>query len=287
VKRSVAITGAGGFLGTELCRQLLAVGMKVHALSRRPPTLPGVEWQAYDLADPAPVLPAGVDAVVHAAFAMGPTGPGLEALNETAAHRLQSAARERGAHFIFISSMSAHAAAASSYGRAKWRIEQTLDPDLDTIVRPGLIVGSGGVYARMMASLRRAPFLPLFYGGTQPVQPVGLDEVTNALRLIVAGRLPGTYNLGSPEPITMREFYRRMMLASGTRRPVVPLPGNLTVWLLRAGESLGLRLPLTAENLLGQKYLRSFETSDSQARLGLAPQTLDQLPWILPPSPNQ
>ena len=45
----------------------------------------------------------------------------------------------------------------------------------------GVIVGPGGVYARMLLSLQRAPLVPVFYGGSQPVQPVGLEELVEAL----------------------------------------------------------------------------------------------------------
>jgi NADH dehydrogenase len=283
MKLRVAITGAGGFLGAALCRQLLAAGMEVHALARRPTEWPGVPWHAYDLTGSPPAVLAEVDVIVHAAFAMGVSGPALEELNESAAGRLLAAARAHRARFIFISSMSAHAGAVSSYGRAKWKIEQRLDPAIDTIVRPGLIIGPGGLYARMLATVRRAPILPLFYGGVQPVQPVGVAEVADALQRIVTGGITGVFNLGSAVPISLREFYRRLLAAAGVRRPIVPLPGDLTVGLLRGTERLGLRLPLTVENLLGQKHLRAFETADSWARLGLPLTPLDQLPWTLPP----
>jgi len=70
-----------------------------------------------------------------------------------------------------------------------------------------------------------------------------------------------------------------MLAAARLRRPLLPLPGDLTVSALRLSERLGLPLPLTAENLLGQKHLRAFETADSFARLGLTPTPLDELPW--------
>jgi nucleoside-diphosphate-sugar epimerase len=284
VKTRVAITGAGGFLGTALAQRLLASGMEVHALGRNRPALAGVTWHVYDLAGPVPAIVTDADVIVHAAFAMGASRPELERLNISAAEKLREAARRHQRHFVFISSMSAHAEAVSSYGRAKWRIEQALDPARDAIVRPGLIIGAGGVYARMLDTLCRAPVVPVFYGGTQPVQPVALDDLVTGLQRIIDGRVAGAFNLGLAEPITIRELYRRMLAAAGRRRMLVPLPGGLAATLLRGGEALGLRLPLTSENLLGQKHLRAFASADSLARLGLTLTPLADLPWTIRPS---
>jgi NADH dehydrogenase len=286
VKLRIAITGAGGFLGAALCHRLPAAGMEVHALARRPVVMPGVRWHPYDLAGAPPAVLAEVDVLIHAAFSLGAPGPAREELNETAARRLLDVARAHRTHFVFISSMSAHAGAVSSYGRAKWKIEQCLDPAVDAIVRPGLIIGPGGVYAHMLASLRRTPVLPVFYGGVQPVQPIGLDDLVEGLQRIVTGRLSGAFNLGSNEPIMIRELYRRMLAATGLRRALVPLPGDLTVLCLRVAERLGLRPPLTVENLLGQKHLRAFETAASLTRLGLSLTPPAALPWNIPvPTP--
>lgn len=284
MKLRVAITGANGFLGAALAQRLLAAGAEVHALTRQPCTLPGVIWHQYELGGPrpAPVVFENVDAIVHAAFSMDAAGRALEQLNITAARQLHAAAQQHQRHFVFISSMSAHAQAASSYGRAKWAIEQALDPAVDAIVRPGLIIGPGGVYARMLASLRRAPVVPVFFGGTQPVQPIALHDLVEGLQRIIDGRMSGIFNLGLVEPITIRELYRRMLTAAGWRRPLVPLPGGLAVWGLRGGETLGLRLPLTSENLLGQKHLRAFATADSLARLGLTLTPLAEFPRTIP-----
>lgn len=279
----VAITGAGGFIGSALARRLSASGAEVRALTRRPVNLPGVSWQPYDLADLSVSESAleGAEVVVHAAFSMAGPGPELEKLNYDSALRIHDAARRRGAHFIFISSMSAHDQAASSYGRAKRRIELSLDERTDTIVRPGLVVGRGGLYARMFGMVCRAPALPLFYGGTQPVQPIALEDLIEGLERLTQRRDAGAFNLALPQPITVRELYTRMLAAAGLSRPLLPLPGDLTLAVVRLCEKLGLGLPVTSENLLGLKHLRSFDTAGSLARLGLSLKPADELPWAM------
>ena len=50
--RPIVITGASSGLGLDLCTRLAAQGHSVLGLARRPPTQPGVEPVAADLADP-------------------------------------------------------------------------------------------------------------------------------------------------------------------------------------------------------------------------------------------
>ena len=275
-----AITGAGGFLGSTLARRLAAGGAEVAALSRSRADIPGTRWHHYELSDASidPAALEGADVVVHAAFSAAGAGPELEKLNYDAALRLRDAARKKGARFIFISSMSAHEEAASAYGRAKWAIEKALDP-ADAIVRPGLIVGPGGLYARMLGQLRGAPVIPLFYGGGQPVQVIGVDDAAEGIGRVAARRETGAFNLALPQPLTIRELYGRMLAAAGLNRPILPLPGGPALLAVKFCEKLGLRLPITSENLLGLKHLRRFETAGSLARLGLALAPLDELPW--------
>ena len=68
---TVAVTGAGGFLGAAVCRTLLARGHRVRALLRGGQAVPGVVAFHGDLVtdDLGPAL-EGCDAVVHAAGAV-------------------------------------------------------------------------------------------------------------------------------------------------------------------------------------------------------------------------
>ena len=76
----ILVTGAGGFLGRHVTKQLLAAGHHVRGFSRR--TYPelealGVEWECGDLQDQSAVLTAcdSMDAVIHTAAIPGIWGP--------------------------------------------------------------------------------------------------------------------------------------------------------------------------------------------------------------------
>jgi len=86
-RMKVLVTGGGGFLGSAICKQLVAAGHGVRAFSRnRHPVLDalGVEQRFGDIASMDMVVDAskGVDAIVHCAARMAPWGP-LDEFYET------------------------------------------------------------------------------------------------------------------------------------------------------------------------------------------------------------
>ena len=72
----VLITGANGFIGSNLCRHFAASGYEVHGLVRRTSDLHFLDGLSIplvyaDLSQPLPIdLPPGLDYVIHAASLM-------------------------------------------------------------------------------------------------------------------------------------------------------------------------------------------------------------------------
>src|ERR1700726_4781666 len=112
----IALTGATGFIGQHLLRELPKRGYRVRALLRRPASVPALTTGAVigNLARPQNMAAAleGVDAVIHSAgIAQGMSGvpeDDYRVLNTEATISLARAARRAGAkRFVFLSSIRA------------------------------------------------------------------------------------------------------------------------------------------------------------------------------------
>jgi nucleoside-diphosphate-sugar epimerase len=252
----IAVTGANGFIGSALCRDLTARGATVRPLAR----------PAFDLARPA--VGDGVRAVVHCAHDF--TDPPL---NIDGTLRLLDACVGSGVvQFVFISSLAAHAGAESTYGRTKWELECRLAAVTGltvTILKPGTVLGPGGLFARVRR-VARLPVLPVFFGGGR-LQTVLIDDLCAAVAAAIERRLAGTYVVAEPSGVPLVEFYRAVAAMDGRHPWLARLNGNLALPLARLAERAGLHLPVTADSLLGLKHLVHFDTAASRAALGVEP----------------
>ncbi|MEZ5573560.1 MAG: SDR family NAD(P)-dependent oxidoreductase [Halioglobus sp.] len=152
----MAVTGATGFIGTSLCRQLLAQGFQVRALVRNPAKAAhlaacGAVLIEGDLANPAALqqLVADCDAVIHGAGAVrGNSQADFDRVNVTGTAALLQAvnAQTRPPLFLLLSSITAREPQLSWYACSKREGEKLLDnyPELNhLILRPPAVYGPG------------------------------------------------------------------------------------------------------------------------------------------------
>jgi len=280
----VAVTGATGFLGRATSERLMAAGHEVIALVRDEAAagrlMPGVRGATCRLphtVDEAAL--AGVDWVVHAAWATTETDPArADPVNEDGTRTVVDVARRAGARVLFVSSIAARADAPSRYGRSKWAMEQLMDPARDAVLRPGLVIGPGasGLFQQLGAAAAKLHLVPVFDGGRQPLQTVHVAEVAEAVVRIIGGNLTGTFALGDPKPVALATFLRMMTREMGVRCLFVPLPLRPILALVQSVERLGMRLPLRSESLLGMQGMQRVDVTDSLARLGMTVVSVDE-----------
>jgi nucleoside-diphosphate-sugar epimerase len=247
------ILGAAGFIGSCLVRQAEESGHDVVALCRSG-RLQGFSGmvQKWELGQPIPPhLLRSVDVVVQLAHDFG-GGAGAQ-LTTTATLELMRSAQQAGVQRqIYFSSYSASPHAASLYGQTKFAIEQAaLQIDGVLVIRPGLVMGDGGIYGRIARVARAFPVLPLPDGGRGLVPIIPVERLcSETLLAAAAARIPRELNLFFPRLHSLREIVEH---AAGPQRRirVVPVPSQLVLAALRLAQALRVPLPVNADNLRG------------------------------------
>ncbi|HEX6363573.1 MAG TPA: SDR family oxidoreductase [Albitalea sp.] len=249
---NILIAGATGFIGSRLRTALLARGHRVVGVARRAPSgaAPG-EWIALDFGrvtrEDWAVHLAGIDAAVNA----------VGILRQTPAQRFaelhvggpttlfEACARHGVRRVVQVSALGADEQAETDYHRSKKMADDVLLAlPLDAaVVQPSLVFGPAGASARMFLGWASLPVLPLPAGGGQPVQPVHVDDVVQALVVLVE-TMPAPWRgarvpLVGPAPTTLAGYLQSLRAAM--RLPparTVSIPAGAMQRLARVGDRL-------------------------------------------------
>jgi nucleoside-diphosphate-sugar epimerase len=300
----IAVTGAGGFLGSRLVERLISEGHRVRGLVR-PGNVPG--WLAErgaelcigDIADRESQRPlvAGCETLFHTAGLVTEvvaSASEYERINVEGSERLALAAIEAGTRrIVFVSSTSVHAPNSGraldessacepgdAYGRSKaeaelrlTRLAQAGGTEL-VIVRPSRIYGprdaSLGRIFRAIARRR----LPLVGPCTAQIDFVFVDDVVGALTR-AATRGTGVYLIGGPERVSIRCFFEEIARALGRRLPSLRLPFTPVLvassLLARAYTAFGREPPVAPKRLAFFRNSRIVDHSRAARDLGYDP----------------
>jgi len=189
--KTIAITGATGFVGGHLLNLAVREGFQVHALTRRPQDdRPGVSWVRGALGDAASLeeLCDGSDAIIHVAGVVNaPTREGFEAGNVAGTLAVVEAAKQSSARrFIHVSSLAATLPKLSIYGDTKAKAEKIVAASgLDwTIIRPPWVYGPGDRDTLDMFKAAKFGFVPLPPDADGRLSAIHVDDLARALLAI-------------------------------------------------------------------------------------------------------
>ncbi|MFY4729440.1 NAD-dependent epimerase/dehydratase family protein [Nitrospira sp. BLG_2] len=284
----VLVTGAAGFLGSHVVKELCRSGYEVRALLHGTghcdtQFLPEVERVAADICDPKKIhkIAHGCEAVVHLAAKVHAIDDPSEdedyqSINVEGTKRILDAAVSAGAkHLVFASSVKVFGEETSGcvdesqvpepktpYGRSKWRAEQ-------------LISEYAGRHGLIAVSLR----LPMVYGPTKKGNLYRMIEAIDHGRFPTLPRLPAVrsllhvenfvqavslclrahgfkrpaYIVADSEPYCVSDIYNWLRAGLGKTPPRWRVP----LWMLKSGAQCGDVLqvisgrpvPLTTEQL--------------------------------------
>ena len=156
----------------------------------------------------------------------------FDAVQGKGAATVARAAAAVGGRMVHVSAIGADENSLSSYGRSKAAGEKAVLAAIPsaTILRPSVVFGPEDQFTNRFAALARmSPVLPLIGGGVNRMQPVYVGDVATAVADAVDGKTKpgGTYELGGPEALTMREIMEAILAITERRRMLVSLPFGL------------------------------------------------------------
>jgi dihydroflavonol-4-reductase len=300
----VLVTGATGFIGSQVCRALTAQGRRVRALHRRSSSLQAldglpVELYVGDILDPASLEPAlrGVSLVFHAAaqsaYWRRPQDV-LQAAVDGTRNVVRAARRAGVGRLVLTSSVAALGVPPAGgrltedsrfrlgpkdfpYGYAKWQSEEVARREagdaLELVtVNPSIVLGAGDVN-RISGSiiLESARGLAFVYtdGGANYIH---IDDVT-AGHLAAAERgQPGQRYILGGENLTHRQVLTEVARIVGRRPPWLRLPDALVPPLASLLELVGqvVPTPIDGSQLRMSRHRLWVDTSKARRDLDLA-----------------
>ena len=218
---NVLVTGASGFIGCHLAAALRAAGHTVIEV-RRDAAGDAKAVQAdftRDLSarDWLPKL-AGVDAVINAVGILREHGQQtFECIHKRAPQALFTSCVAAGIQRVVQISALGADRGMTRYFLSKRAADDYLAtlPLQWTIVRPAMVFGSGGSSARLFAMLAHLPLVPLPGRGEQRLQPIHIDDLTEAVvRILGDAQTHRTrVELVGPQLLTLRELLASLRTA--------------------------------------------------------------------------
>jgi len=238
-QKTIAITGATGFVGSRMLDLAVREGYDARALTRRrQDDRPGVQWVrgALDDRDSLTELCTGADMVLHIAGVVNaPDRQGFEAGNVTGTMAVVEAAKQAGAkRFIHVSSLAATQPKLSIYGETKAKAEKIVSiSGLDwTIIRPPAVYGPGDGEFLDLFKMARLGFVTLPPDADGRLSVIHVEDLCRALLALLPEQEDLTAQIfevddGKSGGWTQASFAKAIGWAMGKRISAVGIPKSL------------------------------------------------------------
>jgi uncharacterized protein YbjT (DUF2867 family) len=234
----VLVTGVSGYIGGRLVPELLAAGLRVRVMARRPRNLTDRDWHDQvdivegDAAEPGSLAAAlrGVDVAYYLIHSVG-TGARFEARDRTNAENFASAAEACGVgRIVYLGGLYPEGQPLSPHLQSRKEVgEIFLACGVPCVVlRAAVILGSGSASFEMLRYLtERLPVMVTPRWVDTRIQPIAVRDVLHYLvgAALIPGGVNRGYDIGGPQVLTYRQMMTGYARVAGlTSRRITALP---------------------------------------------------------------
>jgi nucleoside-diphosphate-sugar epimerase len=248
----VLITGASGFIAKHLASFLNQKGYRVDGVSST-----GLLSDHYrriytcTLGKALPLFSDTYDLIIHCAYDHTASS---EYNSQATVLWAESLLQQGNKRQMFLSTIGVVSGNTSMYARSKADTEKWFQAHQMYIVRPGLVVGNGGLFAKIIKKVRSFPILPLIDGGKQKIKLIGIVDLLAFIEKIMIEEQNSPtqeYNLFYTSEPSLSELLRQ--LAKFYKRTImfIPIPFGLIYRLIWCIEKLHFNIGISTVNLIG------------------------------------
>ncbi|MCR9215032.1 MAG: complex I NDUFA9 subunit family protein [Proteobacteria bacterium] len=238
----ITIIGGTGFIGRHLVSRLATSGYRIRLATRDPESATQLMTQGNvgqivglktNVRNQQSVERAVADAdivinLVGILYERGAQKFG--AIHVDAAERIAAASKAAGvSQLIHMSALGADKQHEALYARSKAAGEELASKEFPgaTILRPSVVFGiNDDFFNRFAQILTLAPVFPLADGGSSKMQPIWVEDLTEAiLRIIENPAQQGkTWELTGPDVFTFKELMEKTLEFTNRKCLLVPVP---------------------------------------------------------------
>jgi nucleoside-diphosphate-sugar epimerase len=256
----VAITGASGYLGSNLVNLFRKEGFVVYRLTGsaqfdRPDPFT-VDYSLSDFHSADFFLNNKIEVLIHCAYDFSLfEWKEIERVNVQGSVGLMQAAKEQGVErIVFISTMSAFEACASMYGKAKLEIEQQTAQIGVMVIRPGLIYSEqpGAMMGKLREAVRTMSVLPNITGGSQTLYLVHLDDLMQLVFSLATNMASADQPIiaASSQGKTLAQILKLIAQRQHKTIILLPVPWRLIWVVIKICEGCGLKIGFRSDSII-------------------------------------
>jgi len=276
----IAITGAGGFVGSMLARRFADSGWTVTRLSHSVSADRAVPFRLGDEVEPELFRGRQISALVHCAYDFRPTARAdIQRVNVDGSRKLLQAAAAGGVERIAVmSTISAFEGCRSLYGQAKLEIEAAAAATGALVVRSGLVwadgpPSGGGMFGSLARSVN-AGFVPLVGGGGYPQYLIHEQDLWELLRRYCQGELQNPAKpvvAAASKPWPIRDLLAELARRQGRHPRFLPVPWQPVWAALKLAEIAHLPVAYRSDSVVSLVHQDPHPDFASLRAVGIVP----------------
>jgi NADH dehydrogenase len=280
-KMRVLVTGANGFLGSNLVNSLLNT-FSVNCLVRDHDFRcenAAVFYFRHSTDENVEKAVSSSDSIVHCAAMLHGKKKAMFDANVQYTQKLVNLAEKYNiSHFIFISTENVQQNLQDLYTQTKKLAEDEVKKFKNqTILRPTILYGPGDrkYVTKLIQIIKKYPVIPILGDGKNKFQFLYIDDLVRIITLSLVKRIYGTYVIAGPRSVTYQNFMKQMLNYLKISKPVIKIPIPLLKPLAYILEVFFSSPPLTHTQLENLKNNRNYDITDIIRIFEYTPTSLD------------